>query len=226
MKKYIFITANIGGYDIPEPFPFMDKEIDYYYVTDNKELKIEGFEMVFWDKEKQKVENKVASRMVKASPFDYVKVDFSPDAIYIWADACFKQKESLMPLVKQLEQSENMILTMKHPQRDCLYQEGNVCAEWGIIDKELWEIQNEKYLTSKYPRNNGLAATGIMLRKISFKILQHGSYWRNEIISECHRDQLSFDYICWKQKMKYDTFDFSLKNKYFEQTQHLKDRKL
>lgn len=116
------------------------------------------------------------------------------------------------------------ILIPKHPQRDCIYDEGNICIKWR---KDTKENVNPllKFLTNEnYPKHYGLVQSNIILRKHNdpncIKLMES---WWNIIKNFSKRDQLSFNYCCWKLNLIPDIINWkSIENKYIHWNGHHK----
>ena len=64
-----------------------------------------------------------------------------------------------------------------------------------VIDKQI-----AKYQAEGYPKNIGMYETGIILRKhVDTKCQLVCNRWASELLLGSHRDQLSFNYACWKE---------------------------
>jgi hypothetical protein len=104
---------------------------------------------------------------------------------------------------------------MKHPTRDCIYNEANACI---FLQKDKREVINQQingYRKEGLPENVGMVATGVMYRKHTDKVKQFCKDWSNEVINKSIRDQLSFNYVDWKTPICYSTFPFSVLKKEF-----------
>jgi hypothetical protein len=103
--------------------------------------------------------------------------------------------------------------------RDCLYEEANAIFTMGynntmrnptkgILNYKdnpyIMEKQINRYKVEGYPKNNGLATNPIIFRRHNDKsVIDLMESWWEEIKYNSRRDQLSFDYICWKKNFKY-----------------------
>lgn len=103
--------------------------------------------------------------------------------------------------------------------RDCLYEEANAIFTMGynntmrnptkgILNYKdnpyIMEKQINRYKAEGYPKNNGLATNPIIFRRHNDKsVIDLMESWWEEIKYNSRRDQLSFDYICWKKNFKY-----------------------
>jgi len=72
------------------------------------------------------------------------------------------------------------------------------------------EGQVEGYRLEGYPERNGLAASGLMIRNHnSKKVDEFMNRWWEEIRLKSKRDQLSFNYVLWKQPISVGYCNFS-----------------
>lgn len=87
-----------------------------------------------------------------------------------------------------------------------MYTEAEKILEWRLDAPSLVKAQVARYRTEGYPENNGLAETGITLRRHTDAAKRHGEAWWAEIAGGSRRDQLSFDYCCARSGVRYATF--------------------
>ena len=80
----------------------------------------------------------------------------------------------------------------------------------------------DKYQKEGYPKHNGLVASGILFRNHHDKdVIKVMEDWYSEVVYYSFRDQLSFNYVCWKNNFVYDESDiFYFKNEYFQRLEH------
>ena len=97
-----------------------------------------------------------------------------------------------------------------YDKRNCIYEEYKAI-------KRLWNKGNKKddlvfitkqihrYLNDNYPKNNGLISSGIIARRHNeddcIKTMEH---WWKEIDHWSKRDQLSFNYVAWKNDFNFN----------------------
>jgi hypothetical protein len=62
------------------------------------------------------------------------------------------------------------------------------------------------YYKQNYPYNNGLAETTAVLRRHTPQICALNEAWWSEVKQKSVRDQLSFDFLCWKLGVSYNVF--------------------
>ncbi len=138
------------------------------------------------------------------------------DAEYtLWIDANFQLQQSISEIIKKYLAAEGArpgaakydICTFKHPWRNCIYGEATTCISVGMDKKEIITAQMDRYRQEKYPKDNGLAATMQVLRRQVSTVNQMNDLWWDEILKGSQRDQLSFDYACWRHHLAYGHFD-------------------
>ena len=111
--------------------------------------------------------------------------------------------------------------------RNCIYEEYDAIMKLGQKNggnykdsPEIMYNQIKRYLNEGYPKNNGLATNPIILRNHNdSEVIKLMEDWWIEIKYGSRRDQLSFDYVVWKNNFKYKFLrGDSRKNQYFLQT--------
>ena len=87
--------------------------------------------------------------------------------------------------------------------------------------------QVKRYLDEGYPQHNGLATNPIILRNHNdSEVINVMEDWWTEIKYGSRRDQLSFDYIAWKNDFNFVYLQGdSRNNEYFVQTGKHKGKK-
>ncbi len=223
MSSIAFITANVGGYEAPRPHFFMDRNVDYYYFTDG-DAAPKGQTLVKIDKSlfPEEMLGVQIARLIKANPFKYLLGSSLNYEYIIWADACFEQKKSIMPLFSKL--GNGKIITMEHPERSCVYDEIRAVSDFKLQKDEDLNEHKEVLLNSNYPANNGLAATGIMIRKNCPEVIELCELWKKLLSNKLYRDQLFFDYACWILKLEYKKFAYRERSLFLYPHKHEKKR--
>lgn len=84
-----------------------------------------------------------------------------------------------------------------HPQRKCAYHEASKCVHLGKVDAAVANKQMTTYKARGFPRNSGLSACWVLIRRHTEDIKQLGELWWKEYQKYSARDQLSFDYCRW-----------------------------
>ena len=97
------------------------------------------------------------------------------------------------------------MLLFQHDQgRNCIYDEANVVSHDKKDDPDIIQKQMHKYQTDGYPKQRGLSANSIILRRHNNDdIIKLSDMWWNEICKFSRRDQLSLYYCLWKIDVKH-----------------------
>jgi len=92
---------------------------------------------------------------------------------------------------------------MAHPARKCLYKEARVCEELGKDIPGNIRPQALAYREDKMPRNWGLPATGVLIRRHTPQTKELNTAWWRQIEKYSCRDQISLPYVCWKLGLRW-----------------------
>ena len=217
-KKLAIYTAIIGEYDTLKNPLYIDKNCDYICFTDNINVKSEIWEIIHVEKDNNLDDVKNA-RKIKILAHKYLfKYEQS-----IWIDGSYEIIGSVREYISKYSVN-NPMLCLIHPQRHCIYDEANTCISIKKDDEKIISNVIKKYKHENYPPNNGLIASGILYRKHKdFRVINIMEEWWNEVEKFSRRDQLSFNYVCWKKNFYYDEADIDcFKNKYALIYNHIK----
>ena len=109
--------------------------------------------------------------------------------------------------------------------RDCIYDEYNAIMNLGKNDPnqnfkdnpQVMYDQVKRYQDEGYPSHNGLITGMVILRRHNEKdCIRVMEDWWTEIKYGSKRDQLSFNYVAWKNNTKFNYMDGdSRNNEYF-----------
>ena len=154
---------------------------------------------------------------------------FFPEYQYsIWIDGSITVKShDIQELVdKCLKQSDWAVFP--HPERDCIYEEMEACAELKKDDFSVMEIQTRQYRDNGYPPHNGLVENSVLIRRHNRpEVVKICEAWWAEIEKYSRRDQLSFNYVVWKNNYQYALLDGSVdRNLFFEHNRHLRQNSI
>jgi hypothetical protein len=159
----------------------------------------------------------------------------------IYIDGNFLVNGNIDKLIERYLSDANVAL-FDHTQtpldpRGCIYEEANMILQLGEKNMKLtpergmlnWKdnpniVKNqvEKYNDDGYPQNNGLIFGGIILRRHNKQdCIDTMENWWTEIKHNSRRDQLSFNYVAWKQNLKFNYIDGDIRNnEFFSITKH------
>jgi hypothetical protein len=125
-----------------------------------------------------------AARFIKINFFNFI---FSGKSI--WIDGSFTINCDLDKFWNENFKGE--MTCIKHPIRNCIFEEGAACISLGRGEKELIEKQLLSY-TGNVPKGNGLIQSGILMRQRTRGVIKVCEEWFNEIENYSSRDQISF----------------------------------
>ena len=94
------------------------------------------------------------------------------------------------------------IATMKHPRRDCIYEEGKVCIEKKKDNEKDILRALSFYRSENYPVHNGLRANWWLFRRHTKEMRELSKLWWEQVKKYSCRDQISLPYVAWKHGIK------------------------
>jgi len=190
-------TANFGEREIFAPV-VVDKRVDYVYFTD-RDISFDVWNVV-------RVQRKWAEndRLESRYYFDNaVRKAMSDYDITIMHGANAQLLISPIDLIDKF--LVNDIAAFMHPHRNCIYEEAKACKSFGKGDPKKIDTQIKKYTEMGFPRNYGLHACGLLIRRNTAEVKHFENLWWHEVLDGSERDQLSFDYIRWVTGTTVDT---------------------
>lgn len=215
-KKVAVYTAITGGYDVLETPSIENRNFDYICFTDNPNLTSDFWEIRLMEDEEE-LDAIRRARKYKVLPHKYLpEYDYS-----LWIDGSFDIISNIADYIQDYSQNHKL-LAIPHEVRDCIYEEAEVCIKKEKDSPEIINEQMAKYEEEGYPQHNGLIASGILFRDHHDpEVIKLMEMWFDEIRNYSRRDQLSFNYVCWKNNFQYDTSDiFYHRNQYFSRLIH------
>ncbi|MDE7222311.1 MAG: DUF616 domain-containing protein, partial [Acetatifactor sp.] len=114
------------------------------------------------------------------------------------------------------------MLCFNHYIHDCVYLEKSLCQRLQKDDPTVMDKQMEGYRKEGYPEHNGLIDSAVLVRELkNDRVIRLMESWWQEILHASKRDQLSFNYVCWKNDFVYDSTDlFIYGNEYVKSFAH------
>lgn len=215
-NKKVIYTAIFGGYNglIPQP------EItgfDYVCFTDDPKVKASPWKV-------KVIESPVpedftrSNRYFKLLPHKFL----AEYEISIYIDGNILILKDLNALVDTYLKEFKMA-AFSHEftvpdNRDCIYKEHkaiiNLAKEEGYFRDDPYVMQSfiEKLKSENYPEENGLIKGGVLIRShnhpLVIKVMEE---WWEMVRNYSKRDQLSFNYVAWKNNFKYATIPGDLR---------------
>ncbi len=192
-NKKVVYTAIFGRYDsILEP-EYVNPDWDYVCYTDDPGLTSETFtikhvEPVFDHPTKN-------ARMVKLLAHLFlIGYDHS-----LWIDSNVKLRGRNINLLLDIHR-EDCIALHRHSIRNCVYEEQEACSALSKDHPETMRRQVASYRQEGYPEQFGLVESAEILRNHKDpRTKRLDVSWWKELNRHSIRDQLSFNYACWKE---------------------------
>ena len=196
-NKKVVYTCITGGYDrIIEP-KFITDGFDYVCFTDNMDLESDVWEIRPLPKETENLSQVKKQRYVKINTHKVL----SEYDLSIWVDGNVELKDDLNEFIKDTLVDDCSIYVPKHPVRKCIYAEAKVVISMKKDTKENVNKQIERYSSEGFPKDYGLLQSNIILRRHNNgDCIRLMEAWFNELKDGSHRDQLSFNYVAWKNQ--------------------------
>ncbi len=205
-KKGVIYTAITGKYDLL-PYNSVYNLEDYDYVcfttVDNimnipkpwRAIAIEPLQYIIPTKDQVKI-----ARWFKIHPHLF----FRNYQVSIWIDGNIKFIQD--PNKYLTDNIYDFLLIPEHPKRDCIYEEAKACIAMKKDLKENIEKEISFLKEEQYPEHNGLVQSNIIVRNHNKKeCIDLMETWWNMIQTYSKRDQLSFNYVCWKCNLNINT---------------------
>jgi len=227
MKTTVY-TSIFGGYDTLYDNQYLTDGVDYTCFTDSN-IKSDTWKVVkstplYTDSNRN-------AKKYKLLPHRYLKqYEYS-----LWIDGNFTVIGNIDILVEKYLKDSNIAFfnhqnTSLDP-RNCIYQEASTILNAGKINMQRTPErgilnykdnpktiinQVQRYQNEGYPQNNGLIKGGIIIRRHNENdVISAMEAWWEEVKYNSKRDQLSFNYIAWKQNLKFNYIEGDLRNNEF-----------
>lgn len=192
-------TVLMGEYDALHAPAYVDPYCDYYCVTNLRGLTSPFWKIIYLENE-DGLDNIRFQRKLKLSP----QLLFPEYSHSLYVDVSILIHKSVWDWIERFSTGRTL-LVYRHPERDCIYDEGDICIELGKDSSDLIRAQMERYRQCGYPEHNGLVWSAILYRKHHDPaLISVQQTWLEEMKRGSRRDQLSFNYACWKDGFAYD----------------------
>ena len=204
-NKKVIYTCITGGYDsLIEP-KIITKGFDYVCFTDSKDMKSNIWDIRPLPKEVEELSQVKKQRYVKINPH----LILSEYDLSIWIDGNVTIKDNLNKFLDDILKDDCSIYVPTHPQRKCIYAESEAVIAMKKDTREIIKPQLDRYKSEGFPKDFGLLQSNIMVRKHNEKdCIKFMEEWFSEVKNGSHRDQLSFNYVQWKnQDIKVEYLD-------------------
>lgn len=206
MKTIVCYTCCTGGYDSFLEHTTFNNEWDYVYFTDNKDL-IAQKKIGMWNIKPLAYTKSTPvkqNRWHKTHP--HVLFPEYKYSLYIDSNISIQTNRVFKKINDFITQGV-LIAIPRHPKRDCIYKEAikikkEKIDHAKIVDKEMSILRK-----AHYPENNGLYENNVIFRQHNEKNIKKAmDQWWKMIYHYSKRDQLSLNYIMWKNKISVTPF--------------------
>lgn len=208
-NKNVIYTCITGRYDPLIEIPYKEEGFDYICFTDDPTLKSNTWNIRLISDELNGLSNVKKQRHIKICAHRFL----SEYELSIWVDGNIPVLGNMMELIEEYHNHPYMS-TFRHPYNRCIYQEALGCASVNKDNPIVMFKQVFEYMREGYPKNNGLVETKMIIRNHNnLECIELMEAWWEQLSEKSHRDQLSFNYVLWKQKKEINMIDESLVDK-------------
>jgi GT2 family glycosyltransferase len=194
--RVVVCTALAGKYESLLPQLRLDPDIDYVAFCDSpiNDCGVWSVRpMDYWNPDPVRM-----ARYVKTHPHKYFR-DYD---YVIWIDANVLVECDLQKYLDILRNADDVPLAgIPHPMRNTIAAEAVEVVAAKKDDPVVIDLQMERYREAGFPDTGGLIETNFMitnLRHRQSEAIMLG--WWNQIEAGSRRDQLSLNYVLWRQK--------------------------
>lgn len=190
-------TCSTGGYDHPLPFESFLEGADYVFFTDQRDLERDGHWRISPLAATHNHQIKTARRHKTQAHRILQDTD-----IAIWIDANVAITGDITSLILKVLRDEASFGVIAHPYRTSVEEELTALEQLRIDDPGVMRPQIERYKAEGF-QDDGLTETNFLIMDLRREETRTAlDIWWSEIEHNSRRDQLSFDYSCWKAGAK------------------------
>ncbi|MDT9185804.1 glycosyltransferase domain-containing protein, partial [Limnospira sp. PMC 289.06] len=193
--RVVVYSVLVGDYEAVKEPEFIDPSVRYILFTDNPDLKSDRWEVMHFDT--LGLSPRRASRLPKLVPHKYLpEHDVS---IYLDASLKFIERNVRHAAEEALQGLE--IAGYPHFERNCLFEEIEVCLSLGKSDEERSEALRKRLKKEQYPKSRGLLENAFLVRRDTSIMRQINELWFKEYMVGPERDQFSLMYVLWRARI-------------------------
>lgn len=146
--------------------------------------------------------DRMDARKIKHLPHRYL----SEYEISMWIDGDIEILSDIYPMITNLMKKSNFVC-LAHPQEKkglTIYKEAERCITFRRGCPHKVKAQMEAYKKAGCPIDTPVISSTILIRRHNAaEIVKFSEAWWKEIQKHSSRDQVSFPYVAWKQKLHY-----------------------
>lgn len=179
-RKSCVYFCLFGPYDAIEPPKFIEKDFDYFILTD-QDLALKHFNIIKVD---TKGSNRRANRYFKINPHLF----FKPYSTSIYLDSNVIIHGSLK-LLQEVDCCADLII-FQHNKRNCVYDEINECIKWKRDSTRILRQHRKTLRREGIKKKSGLLLGSILVRRHN-NLVSFSSTWWSKYAAGSSRDQIS-----------------------------------
>lgn len=205
MNKFVTYTVLVGDFstDISH-LEQVDSDYKKICFTDNKNLVLRNWDIVPVN---LSLDAARESRRFKLLPHIFLK-DFEW-SLYI--DTRVKLEKRPEIIWHNHATRSQKFFAFPHPDRNCIFDEAEIIIQHQIDHERRVREQMDYYKSLSYPRQAGLIAGGMLLRKHNEPdLIKLSETWFEHVLRFSKRDQLSFNFVANALKFEYGLFEGKL----------------
>jgi len=195
MNKNVVYSVITNNYDEVLPTPDTREGWDYILFTDSKINTTYSWRIINID---DALRNPIKTQRSLKIFNNYIFENYK-NSIYIDGN------------IQMLEKPEHLwslfgseFTLMSHPFHSTLRAEQKLITDAKKDCPQKIKKQIDQYFLDGYKDIYGMVQTGIMFRQHTERVIEVCKFWLEEVIKNSHRDQLSFNYSCWKKNFNYN----------------------
>ncbi len=178
----VILTAITDGFDTLKDLPEQDVDVEAICVTDNPDLTSGTWKVVY--EPRSDVHPCRAAKRPKMCPWLYSDATSS-----VWVDASMRITSHRF--VSDLLDLAEPVAQFKHPDRNCLYDEGRYSLTLGKYANEPLIEQMLRYREEGHPDHWGLWCAGVIARHHTPQVVAMNEAWLHECEHWSFQDQVS-----------------------------------
>lgn len=217
----VIFTYILNNYDYLKEPNIISEGWDYLCFTDNPEIKSNVWQVIilnefdFFDFPKN---HKKRASLIMIQYYKFISKRYK---IVMSINGAIKINCNLNEIIKKTFNFKGFdIMIFKHPIRDCIYEEAEVCKELNKDSHFVIDEQMSRFMKQGFPKHAKLYSNGIIIRKNrSSRLKKVSLVWSKEFIEGSLRDQLSLNYAIWKTKSKIKIQEFE-RYKYLDRNEN------
>ncbi len=223
-KRRVVYTAIFGNKDRLVDPQVTPRNVDFVCFTD------QDLSSAVW--RVHKIEPEFSDSRLQAKMFKVLPHKFLPDYdISIWVDGNVLIRGDVNKLIDKYLRDHDIAFfdhrNLQPDARGCIYEEAKALLEMagkGKVkdDPRIIQQQIDDYSAQGYPKNNGLIVGGVILRRHNLpQVIEVMEKWWQEINKYSIRDQLSFNFVAWQNKIDFGYIDGDMRdNEFFKLYPH------